>query len=88
MDIYLPVHIVTGEVDYGYIPYAHESIPTNVAAALIDDWEYRKFKVVGNQFILDRLMEPHENKEINWIVLVLGFTLTVVNLYIASNGCT
>ena len=43
--IYLPVEIKTGKVDYGYVEYDLESIPTEDWLALIDGWEYRPFKV-------------------------------------------
>ncbi len=43
MVIYIPVHKVTGRVDWEYITYMYESIPTHESAVLIDDWEYKPF---------------------------------------------
>ena len=44
--IYLPVETQTGKVDFGYVQYDRETIPTEDWMAVADGWEYRPFKIV------------------------------------------
>lgn len=46
MIIYLPVHNDTKEVDYAYVEYALSEIPTEEHYKLIENWEYKPFKII------------------------------------------
>lgn len=46
MKIFLPVHAVTGEVDYEYISYLVRELPVPQHLELVDGWAWKPFKIV------------------------------------------
>ena len=46
MIIYLPVHNDTKEVDYAYVEYALTEIPTEEHYSLVENYEYKPFKII------------------------------------------